>query len=207
MAAIGVAAAAGGVAALYLTCVLATGRHATPNAVYTIVRTIEVPGGRPIELRRYERHHVAETRVPATEMRKAASQGFRALAGYIFGGTADGSKIAMTTPVALARDGLSGGHVVHFFLPGSLAAPPSPADSRVTIRAVPEALLAVRALPASFESLDSARFRAESDELARDAAAAGLAVVDATAIQFSYDPPWTPWFMRRNEAAVEVRGE
>ena len=203
MAAIGIAAAAGGVAALYLACVLGTGRFATPNAKYTVLQTIQISGARPIELRRYEGHHVAETRVPATEMRKAGSQGFRVLAGYIFGGTQDGSKISMTTPVALApRDG--SGHVVHFFLPGSLAAPPGPSDSRVNIRAVPEALLAVRALTASIENLDGARFRDAAEALERDATAAGFSVVNASAVQFSYDPPWTPWFMRRNEVAVEI---
>ena len=202
MAALGVGVAAGAAAALYLACVVGTGRHVTAHAVYKVVRTVAAPGRGAFELREYAAHHVAETAVPATDMRAAGSQGFRALAGYIFGGTADGSSIAMTTPVALAP--AADGHVVRFFLPASDGAPPAPTNPRVRVRAVPASLLAVRALPVALESLSSARFRAAADALERDAEAAGLVLERGRSVQFSFDPPWTPFFMRRNEVAVEV---
>jgi hypothetical protein len=204
MAALGIAA--GAAAALYLAALLATSRLVTPNAKYTVLRTVRPPSGEPFELRRYDAHFVAETDVAAPDLRAAGSAGFRPLARYIFGGTADGSKIAMTTPVALADHG-GGAHAVRFFLPPSAGAPPAPADARVRVRAVPASLLAVRALPVALESLDSARFSRAADALAADAARAGLAPDRAGAVQFSYDPPWTPFVLRRNEVALEVREE
>ena len=107
----------------------------------------------------------------------------------------------MTTPVALERG--DDGHVVRFFLPPGETAPPAPLNARVHVRSVPAALMAVRSLPASMESLDGARFVAAAAALLRDARGAGLNPVGAP-VQFSYDPPWTPFFMRRNEIAVGV---
>ena len=66
--------------------------HETPP--YTVERTVG-----EAEIRAYPPVLVAE--VTATGSRSgAASEGFRALAGYIFGGNADAEKMAMTTPVA-----------------------------------------------------------------------------------------------------------
>ncbi len=59
-------------------------------------RVIEAIGA--IELREYEPTIVAEVEVEG-DRADAASKGFRALAGYIFGGNKSAQKIAMTAPV------------------------------------------------------------------------------------------------------------
>jgi hypothetical protein len=209
MASLGAAAAAAAAVAA-LAAVLSVSRAFTPHAAYTVDRVVPGAGGAaPFELRRYAAHHVAETEIDAGDanpsLRAAGGAGFRHLARYIFGGTADGSKIAMTTPVALAPDAAHAGRVaVRFFLPAALAAPPAPLDARVRVRAVPAALVAARALPRAAESLDAGALAAAAAALAADAAAAGLRVVDNSAAQLAYDPPWTPFFLRRNEVVVGI---
>ena len=63
---------------------------------YEVVRTHDVS-----EMRRYEAYLVAETTV-RTSAEEAGNQGFRALAGHIFGGNKGARKIEMTAPVAQA---------------------------------------------------------------------------------------------------------
>lgn len=55
-----------------------------------------------MEIRRYEARIAAQTTVTGVEA-SARSQGFRRLAGYIFGGNHKKSKIAMTAPVSQER--------------------------------------------------------------------------------------------------------
>ena len=108
------------------------------------------------ELRLYEPVVVAETAVDG-EFGPGGNEGFRRIAGYIFGGNDGGRKIAMTAPVALerrpgARDGTKiamtapvaqektgEGWTVAFVMPSehTLASLPKPNDPRVTLREVP----------------------------------------------------------------------
>src|SRR5512143_3703045 len=63
---------------------------------YTVVRTDDA-----FEVRRYEPYIVAETVVDAAA-EDAGNQGFRILAGYIFGQNQGARKIEMTAPVTQA---------------------------------------------------------------------------------------------------------
>jgi len=58
----------------------------------------------PAELRSCGAHLVAEVTV-AGSREDSIGEGFRVLAGYIFGGNATGQKIAMTVPVAQSQQG------------------------------------------------------------------------------------------------------
>lgn len=189
------------------------GRYFTKHAHYREVRKY----GNKFSLRLYEAHNIAETVVHDTDMRTAGSRGFRSLAGYIFGGTHDGSKISMTTPVQVeqlpaATTGSGGGeggggHIVRFFLPHGNGTPPIPLDTNVHIRAIPETLFAARDMPRTWDAtLNGNRFAATAEELVRDVTAAGLHVIGLP-IQLAYDPPWTPSIFRRNEVIVKVAEE
>ena len=113
------------------------------------------------EVRQYGARVVAETTVPG-EWNDAGNEGFRRLAGYIFGKNRRAAKIAMTAPVAQAlqktnegvklpmtapvaqhRDGDS--WTVAFTMPDgqTLGTLPAPEDSRVVLREVPPARVAV----------------------------------------------------------------
>ena len=83
-----------------------------------------------LEIRNYGPRIAAETTVFGDED-KALSDGFRRLAGYIFGGNHGNAKIAMTAPVARQSgqkiamtapvsktSGADGASVVRFFMPG-----------------------------------------------------------------------------------------
>ena len=89
---------------------------------YKVVRAYEV-----FEVRRYEPYLVAETVVNAAAD-DAGNQGFRILAGYIFGQNKGARRIEMTAPVAqaptriamtapVAQSPGSGGYVVQFAMP------------------------------------------------------------------------------------------
>ena len=168
----------------------------------------------PFEVRDYPALVNAEVTVSG-DQNHAAGQGFRILAGYIFGGNARRESIAMTAPVTLLpisrKPGLptplveargSGEWVVRFTMPKAyaIAMLPPPRDARVRLRVAPPTRVAVIrfsgvANPGAFEM----QARALDAWLKRRALPA---VGPATLAQ--YDPPWTLWFLRRNEVLIPV---
>lgn len=182
--------------------------------------TVERDDGR-VQLRRYAPYVVAEVEVPG-DQKQAVQAGFRKLAGYIFGGNQGRASIAMTAPVAQApaapRRGetiamtapvaqaptAAGRWTIQFMMPAawSLAELPKPNDPDVTFRAQPARRMAV----ITFSGVASPKTYAQrTAELQTWIAAQGLRPQPAAApVLAQYDPPWTPWFMRRNEVQIEV---
>ena len=169
---------------------------------------------RDFEVRRYEPRVVAETRVVGTR-KDADNEGFRRLAGYIFGGNREKTKVAMTAPVGqraerrkIAMTAPVGERAegeawtVSFTMPKgeTLATLPDPEDARVTLRELPESRFAVvrfsgRWTDESFAA-KAAALRTWLEQ--RGEQASGGVEVNR------YDPPWTPWFLRRNEVWVPL---
>lgn len=169
------------------------------------------------EVRDYARRVVAETEVTLPRA-EAGSEGFRRLAGYIFGknrgeqridmtapvAQSPGTRIAMTAPVALA-EGSPGAFVLQFTMPASftLETLPEPLDPRVTLREEPARRVAVWRYSGTWSEeryqAQLARFRAA---LAREGLGAAGEPTWAR-----YDPPWKPWFMRTNEIWLELARE
>ena len=82
----------------------------------------------------------------------------------------------------------------------TLATLPEPTDPRVTLREAPPRQVAVL----RFSGLWSdARF-AEQERLLRAQLATSGWQVTGPAESLRYDPPWTLWFLRRNEVALPV---
>ncbi len=174
----------------------------------------------PAEVRAYAPRLAAETTVPGTA-EAARGEGFRRLAGYIFGGNAGGSRIEMTAPVAQAPVTQAGpgagqqiamtapvvqepagaaGWSIRFFLPADLASPPAPRDARVTIVTVPAQTFAVL----RFSGIASeGAVAAQRTRLQALLAPAGWEPAGPPVTWF-YDPPWTLLPLRRNEVAVPV---
>lgn len=163
-----------------------------------------------IEIRRYAARLAAETTVEAAEM-PARSEGFSRLAGYIFGGNAGASRIAMTAPVSqagtriamtapVAQASGAESQVIRFFLPAALRDPPVPKDARVRIVEVPGETVAIYRFTGSIapEAIAAARARLLATLPATRWVAAGEPVT------WFYDPPWTIPTLRRNEIAVPV---
>jgi hypothetical protein len=163
-----------------------------------------------IEIRRYAARLAAETTVEAAEM-AARSEGFSRLAGYIFGGNAGASRIAMTAPVSqagtriamtapVAQASGAESQVIRFFLPAALRDPPVPKDARVRIVEVPGETVAIHRFTGSIapEAIAAARAHLLATLPATRWVAAGEPVT------WFYDPPWTIPALRRNEIAVPV---
>ena len=165
------------------------------------------------EVRQYGARVVAETTVPG-EWNDAGNEGFRRLAGYIFGKNRRGAKIAMTAPVAQAlqktnegvklpmtapvaqhRDGDS--WTVAFTMPDgeTLGTLPAPEDSRVVLREVPPARVAVVRFSGRWTD---ANMKEHEAELRRWTSDRRLTVIGEAEVN-RYDPPFKPWFLRRNE--------
>jgi hypothetical protein len=168
------------------------------------------------QLRDYPATVVAEVTVTG-DQNAAASQGFRRLANYIFGGNQGRDKIAMTAPVALkpagetidmtapvsqTREAGKQAWVVRFTMPRAytLASLPRPNDPAVRLRELPPSRQAV--LKFSGWALEGA-VKARTAELLKDAATRHLKIIGPVTLA-QYDPPWTLWFMRRNEVMAPV---
>lgn len=181
----------------------------TETAAYTVERALE-----GAELRSYGPRLVAEVTVSGSRS-GAANAGFRILAGYIFGGNAGSSKIAMTTPVAQLPDAPAGSGVsgsgataaqswtVRFTMPAdrSLSALPPPNDPRIRlVETAPERMLVLQ-----FSGRPTDAALAEATVALRAIAdRAGLKVQGAPEFLF-YDSPFTlPW-NRRNEVALVLQ--
>ncbi len=166
------------------------------------------------EVRDYPGLIVAEVTVTG-EQKEAANKGFRLLAGYIFGGNKSRKSIAMTAPVAQApvsekiamtapvmQIQNAGTWIVRFTMPSSytMEALPEPNDPKVQLRRLPATRFAVL----RFSSLASkGDVDVKSTELLAAAKAHHLRASGPVTLA-QYDPPWTPWFMRRNEVMVPI---
>lgn len=182
----------------------------TEQQPYTVVRRCDA-----YELRRYPGSVIAEVTVDGT-FEEAGNRAFRPLVEYIGGrNTAQQSmamtapvvqeqRLAMTAPVVQAADG-EGRYSVAFVLPASvdLASAPTPTDPRVHVRAMPSSLTAVsrysgRWSQSAYERhLEALRLALEAD---------GLVVVGEPRFA-RFDPPFKPWFMRRNEVHLDVAAQ
>lgn len=169
------------------------------------------------EIRDYAPYVVAETFIDGA-FDEVGNEGFQRLFRYISGDNRAAEKITMTAPVEQAPAGTKipmtapveqqrkdGRWRIAFVLPASysLATAPRPADTRVTIAEVPARRVAVVRYTGRWSE---ARYDEELAGLRRFVADRGL--VEAGAPVFArYDPPFMPWFMRRNEVQVPLQAK
>jgi hypothetical protein len=176
----------------------------------------------PFEIRDYQGTVAAEVTVTG-DQNEAGGKGFRLLAGYIFGGNTKRRAMAMTGPVAQERASdktertseqiamtapvtmiqSEGVWVVRFTMPAgySLETLPAPIDPRVKLRAIAPA----RYVVIRFSGLAStANVEARTAELIAFAREHHLRTTGPAALA-QYNPPWTLWFMRRNEVMIQLQ--
>lgn len=180
-----------------------------------------------VELRSYPAHTVAEVDVTGS-FDRAGTAAFRPLFSYISGNNLARRTVAMTAPVVQGPARTVGrtsekvpmtapvvqrgpldedqatpsSHLVAFVLPAGMTeeSAPVPIDPRVRIRTVPASTAAV--LRFSGRGTASA-FRRRAIELQEAIDATGLSAVGAPRFA-QFDPPFTPWFLRRNEVVQDV---
>lgn len=183
--------------------------QAIEEPAYEVIRTLD-----DVELRQYAPYVVAEVRIEA-DAEEAGNLAFPILAGYIFGKNKGERKLEMTAPVTqtavpvkldmtapVTQTATPGGFLVQFVLPRgvTLATAPEPLDTRVRLREVPPAVVAVIRYSGfwSTSNDDEHLSKLQSTLKAADIAWTGEPVVSR------YNAPFIPWFMRRNEIWLRV---
>ena len=166
------------------------------------------------ELRLYDNYIVAETIVTG-DFKDVGNEGFRRLYKYISGHNrknrsismtapvnqeADSEKIAMTAPVG--QEKVADKWRITFLMPSeyTLATLPEPLDQRVTIRQETGRLIAAIRYSGSWSQ---EKYRHNKDQLELLILNNGLKPIGPP-VWARYDPPFMPWFLRRNEVLIPV---
>lgn len=185
---------------------------ATEEAPYRIVKTDDI-----FELREYAPQILAETLVDG-DLEGAGNKAFKRLFRYISGANRSREKIAMTAPVAQEQKGekismtapvsqqrVQEKWAVSFMMPASytLETLPVPDDPSVTLRQVP----ARRVASVRYSGFWSEeQYLLNKGKLEAWIRQNGLVIVGEP-VWARYNPPFTPWFMRRNEILIPVATE
>lgn len=201
--------------AIGFTLSLAQTAMAIEEPAFKVIRKSE-----RIELREYSTYMVAETRVKA-DFSSAGNLAFRPLFNYISGnnrrqekiemtapvsqsaGRSAGEKIEMTAPVTqMPASDSAGSYVIAFAMPLRYTRDniPQPADDRVNVREIPARTMAVLAYTGTWSE---ARY-AEHEKILREEITAGGWNARGPVEFARYDPPFMPWFLRRNEVMIEI---
>ena len=166
------------------------------------------------EIRDYQAAVAAEVTVVG-DQHAAARKGFRLLAGYIFGGNTRRQSIPMTAPVAQERANekiamtapvtqtqANGAWKVRFTMPSvySLATLPEPNDPKVRLMTLAPARFAVVRFSGTARKEN---VEANTEKLIAFAKAHHLRMIGSASLA-QYNPPWTLWFLRRNEVLIPV---
>ncbi len=182
---------------------------ATPEAQFTVIEK-----EKDFELRQYEPQIVAQTIVEG-DFTDAGSKGFRPLFEYINGNNRKkvsipmtapvleeiaSEKIPMTAPVNQERE--NGKWVIGFVMPPdhTLETLPEPLDPRVSLKIVPSRLVAVLKYSGTWSRNRYDEKQALLETMVR---AHGLLPIGEPVFA-RYNPPWTLWFLRRNEVLIPV---
>ncbi len=169
------------------------------------------------EIRDYAAQIVAEVQVDE-EFEDAGNRAFGKLFNYISGANTAQQKIAMTSPVSQEKRGekiamtspvgqrTSGeGWAVSFMMPAkySMQTIPRPDDPAVVIREIaPHRVAAIR----YSGRWTGKNYQQHLEELRAWVAARGLEVAGEP-VWARYNPPFTPWFLRRNEILLPLGGD
>jgi hypothetical protein len=167
-----------------------------------------------IEIRRYPAMVVAETTLSRRKWDGALDEGFRRLAGYIFGANASRESVDTTAPVTARREKIAmmapvtalfhpaEEYTVAFVMPEGrdVASLPIPRDDRIHLRDVRPRRVAALRFRGTYRG---APVKDKIHDLLDKVDAIGLRPLGEPSFA-GYDPPTTLPFLRRNEVWVEV---
>merc|ERR1712179_589741 len=201
---------------------LAYVQAATEKPKYTVMARATTKSHQ-VELRVYEPMIIAEVEIETERKSYATSQGFRILAGYIFGGNTKRQSVDMTAPVqsqnidmtapvqsqnidmtapvqgqAAGRNSWS----VSFVMPSkyTLETLPIPNDDRVTLKQVPKQMF----LTIRFSGWQTDRNLKMHEKLLMMYLEQNNLTQVAPPTYADYNEPWIPGWMRRNEILIQV---
>ena len=187
----------------------ATTAMATEEAKYTVAIKEEA-----FELRDYQPHIVAEIVVDGN-IDDASSKAFGSLFGYISGKNKSRDKVAMTAPVSqvpasekipmtapVGQQSVGKKWAVSFMMPASytMETLPKPDDPEVKLRAVPARRIAAIRYSGLWSEKRYLEHKLQLETWIRK----NKLKASGEASWARYDPPFKPWFMRRNEILIPV---
>jgi hypothetical protein len=186
---------------------------AIEEADYTVIKKSDA-----FELRDYAAHILAETVVEAS-LEDAGNEAFRLLFKYISGNNTSSQKVPMTAPVTQQPVGQkikmtapvgqqqaeNGGWLVSFTMPRAytMETIPQPTNPKVTLRHVPAQRMATIRYSGFWSEERYLKHKKKLESWIHDL---NLTCV-GDPIWARYNPPFTPWFLRRNEILIPVATE
>jgi SOUL heme-binding protein len=188
----------------------ATNTMAIEEAAYKVLKT----SGK-FEIREYAPHILAETVVEG-DLEGAGSKAFKILFRYISGNNRSRAKVSMTAPVSQEKTGekilmtapvgqqsVQDKWTVSFTMPASytLETLPLPDDPKITLRQVPARRMAAVRYSGFWSEKNYLQNKLELQSWIRERSLA----VAGDPIWARYNPPFTPWFLRRNEILIPVQ--
>jgi len=123
--------------------------------------------------------------------------GFNLLFNYITGNNTQKATLEMTAPVLSEKDSIA------FVMPEeyTLETTPKPNDDRIKIQSIPERYVAALRFTGRWTS---SNFEKKSEKLLKELQTAKIKT-RGNIFAMRYSGPFTPWFMRKNEVAIEVQ--
>lgn len=199
-------------AILLLLLTGATTAMATEEAPYTVIKTDDI-----FELREYAPQVLAEIIVDGN-LESAGSKAFRPLFRYISGDNKSRGKIAMTAPVSqeqrgekismtapVSQQSVQGKWAVSFMMPATYTMEnlPTPDDPNIKLRQVPARRVAAVRYSGFWSEKKFLQYKQELDNWIT---ANNLKVIGEP-VWVRYNPPFTLWFLRRNEILIPIASE
>ena len=182
---------------------------AVEKAKYEVVES-----ERDFELRQYSPQIVAETIIEG-EFDEVGNEGFRILVAYIKGNNRKSQSISMTAPVSqealsekipmtapVTQEKKGGKWRITFLMPSTytLETLPEPLDERVKLRETQAQLMAAL----RYSGIWSRQYYEEKEALLMEMIKErGFTQIGVT-IWARYNPPFMPWFLRKNEVLIPV---
>lgn len=166
------------------------------------------------EVRDYQAHILAETLVES-QFGSAGNKAFGRLFRYITGNNTSRQTIEMTAPVVQAPESekikmtspvgqqqVNDNWAISFMMPATytLDTLPEPKDPTIVLRQVPARQMAALRYSGVWSKKSYARHKDDLDVWIKEK---GFTVT-GEAIWARYDPPFKPWFLRRNEILVPI---
>lgn len=199
---------------IFIVCAVGFFKYETAMAIEEAKYTVIKKAGE-FELRQYEPKIVAETFVEG-DFGKVGNKGFRRLYGYISGGNRTKEEIAMTAPVTqeaisqkiamtapVGQEKVNGKWRITFVMPAqySMDTLPKPLDPEVSLREVPGRLMAANRYSGTWSKT---RYLKHEAQLQKWIKTLGLEQIGEPVFA-RHNPPYTPWFLRRNEVLIPVK--
>ena len=182
---------------------------AIEKASYTVLEKED-----EFEIRRYDPQILAETFVDR-DLEEAGNEGFRRLFAYISGDNQTKQSIAMTAPVSqesrsekiamtapVGQEKKGNQWRITFLMPAryTLDTLPEPNDSRINIVSEPVRHMAAIRYSGTWSKERYLNKKAALEDFIRRRSLTPT----GSSVWARYDPPFMPWFLRRNEVLIPV---